>query len=405
MKTLVYYEKRKILRRKSTVIACLFMLLSILALSLVFVSDQGYFGADGTELSGHAAISAKRENERLLAGQLTPDYLTDILQRCQTTYNTAENYDSMTGGLRDDVYLKQILPYREILNLMLGVYAPDTYDLRVLTTVTDGDFYNVRHANIQAVLDSGSYTSAEKDTVLKKDAMVSIPFTFDYANGWDTLLTRAFSTLFLLISIAVCVAISPIFANEYQTGADSIILASKYGRRETVHAKIFAAFVVTSSIYAAAVLFCMITVLLPFGMQGWNCNFQILSVNSFYNMKIWQVVLCGIIINYIVVLEVMAFTMLMSAICKTSFAAVIISVVCTLIPMFIPTGNSKLFTHIVNLLPARAVETYSVFSPYDLYSVGKLVFTLPYMIMIVACVWILVALPTAHRKFCRHQVA
>lgn len=111
MKTLVYYEKRKILRRKSTVIACLFMLLSILALSLVFVSDQGYFGADGTELSGHAAISAKRENERLLAGQLTPDYLTDILQRCQTTYNTAENYDSMTGGLRDDVYLKQILPY------------------------------------------------------------------------------------------------------------------------------------------------------------------------------------------------------------------------------------------------------------------------------------------------------
>lgn len=47
----------------------------------------------------------------------------------------------------------------------------------------------------------------------------------------------------------------------------------------------------------------------------------------------------------------------------------------------------------------------SVFSSYDLYSVGKLVFTLPYMIMIVACVWILVALPTAHRKFCRHQVA
>lgn len=47
----------------------------------------------------------------------------------------------------------------------------------------------------------------------------------------------------------------------------------------------------------------------------------------------------------------------------------------------------------------------SVFSSYDLYSVGKLVFTLPYMIIIVACVWILVALPTAHRKFCRHQVA
>ena len=36
MKTLIYYEKRKILRRKSTIIACLLMLLSIIALSFVF---------------------------------------------------------------------------------------------------------------------------------------------------------------------------------------------------------------------------------------------------------------------------------------------------------------------------------------------------------------------------------
>lgn len=37
MKTLIYYEKRKILRRKSTIIACLLMLLSIIALSFVFL--------------------------------------------------------------------------------------------------------------------------------------------------------------------------------------------------------------------------------------------------------------------------------------------------------------------------------------------------------------------------------
>lgn len=405
MKTLVYYEKRKILRRKSTVIGCLFMLLSILALSFVFVSDQRYFSADGTELSASAAISAKRENEHRLAGDLTEDDLNSILQRCQMTYNTSENYDSMTGGLRDDIYLKQILPYREILNLMREVYAPDIYDLRVLTTITGGDFYNVRRVNIQTILDSGNYTSVEKNTILNNDSQISVPFTFDYADGWDTLLTRAFSTLFLLISIAVCIIISPMFANEYQTGADAIILASKYGRRETVRAKIIAAFVVTSSIYAGAVLFCMITVLLPFGIQGWNCNFQILSINSFYNIKIWQVVLCGIIINYIVVLEVMSFTMLMSAICKTSFAAVIISAACTLMPLFLPVVDSKLFTHITNLLPVNAFETYSVFSSYDMYYIGKPVVMLPYMILIVACIWILVALPVAYRKYCRHQVA
>ena len=61
MKTLIYYEKRKILRRKSTIIACLLMLLSIIALSFVFVSDQDYYRADGTEVSGMEAIHVKQE--------------------------------------------------------------------------------------------------------------------------------------------------------------------------------------------------------------------------------------------------------------------------------------------------------------------------------------------------------
>lgn len=405
MKTLIYYEKRKILRRKSTLIACLFLLLGITALSFVFVSDQGYFSIDGAELSGLAAISAKKETEHRLAGQLTSDYLNDLLQQYQTTCSLPENYDSTTGGLRNDVYLKNVLPYRELLNLMRGVYAPDTYDLSVLNTVTADDFYVVRHRNIQATLESGSYTAAEKAAIQEKDSHISTPFTFDYSNGWKTLLARAFATLFLLIALVVCIIISPVFANEYQTGADAIILSSKYGRKETVRAKVFAAFTITSAIYVIAVPFCVAAVLLPFGLQGWNCNFQILSVHSFCSMKIWQVVLCGILINYFVIVAVMVFTMLLSALCKTSFAAVAISALCTLAPLFLPAGDSsKLLNQVMALLPAKAFETYSVFSSYNVYSFGKLVVTLPCMILIVACVLILIMLPATRRKFCQHQV-
>lgn len=407
MKTLVYYEKRKILRRKSTVIACLFMLLSILALSLVFVSDQGYFGADGTELSGHAAISAKRENEHLLAGQLTPDYLTDILQQYQTVCGRAENYDGTTGALKNEVYLKNILPYREILNLMRGCYAPNSYDLSTLTAVPIAmadDFYNVRHTNIQAILGAGNYTSAEKNAILEKDASISVPFAYDYSNGWKTLLTRAFPTLFLMLALVVCIIISPVFATEYQTSTDSVILSSRYGRKETVRAKVLAAFTITSTIYIIAVLLGIVLVLLPFGIEGWNCNFQIISINSFYDIKIWQLVLCGIFINYIVILSVMVFTLLLSSICKTAFSAVIISSLCTAVPLFFPTGNSVIINHIINLLPAKAVETYSIFSSFDVYSIGKLVITLPCMILLVALLFIIVVLPIAHRKYCRHQV-
>ena len=54
-----------------------------------------------------------------------------------------------------------------------------------------------------------------------------------------------------------------------------------------------------------------------FGVQGWNCDFQILSTTAYYGLKIWQVVFVGIVINYVVVLSVMAFTLLLSAACKT----------------------------------------------------------------------------------------
>ena len=60
--------------------------------------------------------------------------------------------------------------------------------------------------------------------------------------------------------------------------------------------------------------------------------------------------------------------------------------------------------HLVNLLPAKAVMTYSVFSSYDVYSIGKLVITLPYMILLIAVVSGILELQIARRQYCRHQV-
>ena len=243
-------------------------------------------------------------------------------------------------------------------------------------------------------------------TILKLDAKVSDPITYDYSDGWKTLLTRDFPTVFLLIALVVCIIISPVFAYEYQTGADAVVLSSKYGRRETVWAKLIAGFTVTSRIYFIAVLVSLISVLAVFGVQGWNCDFQILSTTAYYGLKIWQVVFVGIVINYVVVLSVMAFTMLLSAACKTPFAAVLISTLCTIVPMFLPTSRvSGVFNKLLCLFPAKAMDTHVVFSTYVLFSFGKLVVILPCMILIAACALIIVTLPVAHRKFCRHQVA
>lgn len=412
MKTLVYYEKKKILKRKSTLITCLLMLLCIAALSLVFISDEFYYMADGTEVKGMEAIRVQRDMDHALAGPLTTERIEDVLHRYQTIYDDPDNYNS-AGFIKDEVYWKDILPYRGILSLMERVYSPPgTYDFDILSRVTDemaDRFYEVRHGQVQETLNMdytiGNFTQAEKETVLKLDSTVSEPLTFDYTDGWKTLLIRDFQTVFLMIGIAVCVIISPVFAYEYQTGADALVLSSRYGRRETVRAKITAGFLVTSRIYLLVVIAGFISVLVPYGMQGWNCDVQLLSTSSFYGLKIWQLVLLGLTINYVVVLSIMAFTMLLSAACKTPFAAVMIGTICTVAPLFFPTSkSSKLLNQIISLLPANAMDTHVVFSAYVLFPFGKLIITLPCMILISALVLIAVMLPAAQRQFCRHQV-
>lgn len=408
MKALVHYEIKKIWKRKSTGVVFLLMLLSIIAISLIFVSDQGYYGKDGAELRGFEAISEKRSVERASVDPLDSQRLQIILQNYKAAYADQANYDSTTGFLRNDVYVENVLPYREILNLIRGVYTPDVYDLSALAALSDeqtGDFYTTRQSNIQGILASGNYTAAEKEKVMELDSQITTPFEFDYSNGWKTLLTRAFSFLFVLIALATCIMISPIFSYEYQIGTDAILLPTRYGRYATVRAKLVAAWFTTSIVYLVSVLFGIGIIIAIFGAQGWNCNFQILALNSFYDVRVWQVVLYGVVINYVVILSVMSFTMLLSAVCKTAFAAVIISTLCTAAPLFFPTGQSNaMMNHLVNLLPAKAVMTYSVFSSYDVYSIGKLVITLPYMILLAAVVFGILELQIARRQYCRHQV-
>ena len=176
MKTLIYYEKRKILRRKSTIIACLLMLLSIIALSFVFVSDQDYYRADSTEVSGMEAIHVKQEMDHALAGPLTAERLKDALQQYHTVYGNSDNFGT-SGALKDEVYCKDILPYNGILNLMRRIYSPaGAYDMNILSSITNErveNFYQDRHAQVQSIVDmdytTGNYTQAEKDTILKLD--------------------------------------------------------------------------------------------------------------------------------------------------------------------------------------------------------------------------------------------
>lgn len=410
MKKLIYFEKMKILKRKSTVFACLFMVLGILLFCMIFISDQAWFTADGAEVHGLEAIRAERQMNRAIAGPLTTKRLKEILHKYQEVYGNADNYAEGGGWLKEEVYCREILPYLGIIRLMQEVYSPaGTYDTEILLSVTDemiDQFYETRRARIRSKMNASFYTDAEKAKAAVLDGKVAEPFLYDYSGGWKTLLIRGFQMIFLLAGLVICVVLSPIFAREYQTGADALILSSRCGRRETVRAKMAAGVQAASGIYLLAVITAFLSILGVFGIQGWNCNYQLLMVTSFYGLKIWQVILLGMGLNYLVMLSVMALAMLLSAVCKTPFTAVIISMLYTVTALFFPAaGNvNGIGNKIVSLLPARAVDTHAVFSSYFFYSFGKAVITFPCMILIFTILMMALCLPAAGRRFRIHQV-
>lgn len=407
MKTLIHYEKKKLLRRKSTIITCLMMVLFICFLDSVAVSNQYWYAEDGSGLSGTAAIQIEKDATRKLAGPLTEQRLAEILAHYHAVNDDPANLDPTGSYLRNDVYIREELPYRNVMLLMWRVYSPlGKLDTEILDQITDaGSFYSTRTDKVHEIIAMYNLTQAESETVLKLNEKVSDAFTFDYTEGWKAILIQNRPLLFLLIALSVCIVISPVFTLEYQTGADAVVLSAKRGRSETVRAKIAAGFLAASGIYALGVLTAFLFVFAFFGVSGWNCDYQIISETSFYALKIWQVALFGVLINYIVILAVSAFTMLLSAVCKTSFAAVVISILCTVAPLFIPdTDSLGLMNKIISLLPEKAMDTQEVFSSYTMFSLGDIVITLPWMILISAIVLTAVMLPIARRKFCSHQV-
>ena len=393
MNMLLRFECKKLLNRKFTVITIFALMLCVMALSFLIISENTNYNADGSRISGMKAIRVNKSSQAISEGKLTKQKLLEAFHQYQKVMNKPSNYEGTTDDLKDEVYVTELKPYDGVLSLLRRNYSPaGRYDYYILSSVSDemiDQFYEIRHAKIQELVNMdysyGNYSQTEKEFILNKDSKIKTPFSYDYADGWGDILQRGFFTVFLLIGL---------------------VLSTRFGRKRIIQAKILAGFLVSSGIFFLATALFMIITFTAYGIQGWNASFQILSFTSFYSLTILQVFLCGLLLNYLIVIAVMSITMLLSSVCNTSFSTVIISALWVFVPLFIPSSkDSKVFNYIINLLPAKALDTYTVFSVYDVYSFGKTVISLPIVILLSSAFLVLIALPLAHRSFSRHQVA
>ena len=286
MKILFILEFKKIIKKRMNAIVIIVCLLLVGVLFALPVYQYIILDTNGNQTSGSRAIELEKEYENTYAGKLTDNKISEDIAEYQALFNDPMNVskDSTTESLTDNAYFKYFFPYLDYWKLINGNYvAPNAYDSSFSAIknmdIEDGtDFYAARDKKISTLLNSEysdwNFSDNEKDFWLNRISSIETPYEYGYHAGWEMLLICA--EHFIIGIIGICICVSGTFSGEYQSGADSIILSSRYGKSKLITAKILAAFVYSLLIFTLFVLVGCGIQLVTFGTDGWDLPIQVL---------------------------------------------------------------------------------------------------------------------------------
>ena len=351
MKTLFALELKKLTKKRMNIIVITVCLILAGILFYLPVSQFIVLDTDGKQTSGMEAIAMDKEFSNSNAGKLTNEKIKADIAKYQALFDDPENVskDATQKSLNDSAYFKYFFPYSDYWKLINGNYAaPYAYDssFSAITNMdleNNFDFYATRDEKVETLLnqeyDDWNFSDSEKTFWLNRVSSVSTPYEYSYHTGWETLLSCL--ELFVIGIIGICICVAGTFSGEYQSGADSIILSSRYGKSKLVTAKILAAFVYSFLAFTLLILAGCGILLLSFGIDGWNLPVQVLNTIAPYNLSLLGATLLAIATLYLVMIGMVAITLLLSAKMKSSVPVLSIIILAMILPSSIVTRVSR----------------------------------------------------------------
>lgn len=370
MNSLFKYEFMKIAKKRMNLVVVLVSLSLTLLLFILPVKSYISLERDGHQVTGIAAIQLEKEYARELAGMLTEERVAKDIASYQALFSKSENVvkDGSQLKLKEDMFTRYVLPYYSYYKMIDDAFLePQVTDngltvLRDLKSEEAGEFYKAREDKVTSYLNMDfsdwTYSTQEKAFWNAKNSQVDAPYVYGYHAGWKSLF-QCFELLIVSI-IAICICVAPVFAGEYQTGADSVILSTRYGKSMLIKAKIAAAFLYGLLIFSIHLGLAAGIQLVAFGMDGWDLPLQILNVTIPYSFTMLEAALIWTGILYSVLFGMISVTLLLSAKMKTAFVVLVIDVLIVLLPVFLGlSGSNGVLNHMLMLLPTWQCNQYS----------------------------------------------
>ena len=235
MRTMVWFEIKKILSRPSGKIA-LFLFVCVIILSFwttIFGDEYGalvWVNEQGDAEYGFAAHQKLREAQNEWAGDLDEEHLADIIRELNRIAATPE-YRSDDYNQNDIAFHWRmgIDPVREMLyrTFSSGLQNFNYYLAETLSPSVAGEFYSRRVELLRSYLYEEDNKEAELLSVREKEYLISqyekleSPIYYDYHRGWYQVLGNLAFRLSALVSKPQNIVIGqqqPISGQKYRHG-------------------------------------------------------------------------------------------------------------------------------------------------------------------------------------------
>lgn len=290
------------------------------------------------------------------------------------------------------------------LNRLTMDTAPSTYDSTQESVSSDAaGLEDEAKAKIEGILENGfwgyhPYTDAEKAYWRRLADEVARPLTWGYDGGWHYVITwKGFSGLAI---VALCIALSGVFAGEYRDKTLAVVLPTRRGKRDLPIAKVIAAFVFTTG-YWCVLAFGIVAIHLGvYGAEGWSLPLQVtLGLDNPYPLAVGQAVVASYALGYLVALGMAALTLLLSSRLRSSMPVAVIPMVIVFLGII---GLFSAPLAKVALLTPFSGLSYA-FDAMVSYAVGSLVVDLPTVLAISYGTMFVTFVPCAIWSFRTHQ--
>lgn len=399
------YEFKKILCRKRTVIVLtLVILIGAVSVFGTVIGNYYYTDENGNEItvSRYDDEMVDRRNAEALSGRVID---ADLIMEAAEAYrqvplNGSVHYADTTE------YQNTARKYSEIYHVVRRTFDLNSIEeFQALTREQAEQFDKIRRENMENVIENSQISDNMK--AYQKKCLDKSPekLTYEYSGGYDRFVAVMYTTA-ITAGAAIAIMLSGIFSDEYESGADSLILSSKHGKGLVIGAKLFAAFVISAVLILLLIAITYAETMTVWGSGGANANITLMGNIFPYPLTVGQSVLLYILCMTMACLLFAAITAALSAALKAPFNTIIIMSVLLIVPMFIavPDGAPVWVFCLENLLPTNMMAFWGALYEYQYEIFGLIIppyVFIPIFSTAVSCVCVYLA----YRVFKRHQIS